>query len=44
MDTARTHMFVPCGHLCVCAHCAAAVAKCPLCRAHVAMRVRVYHP
>jgi hypothetical protein len=40
MDKERTHIFVPCGHRCVCEACAALVMRtapprCPYCRAGV---------
>jgi hypothetical protein len=34
--------FDPCGHLCVCKSCAAALSSCPLCRASIAKRLRIY--
>jgi len=33
MDARKTHAFIPCGHRCVCASCAAKSETCPLCRA-----------
>jgi hypothetical protein len=35
-------VFMPCRHLACCGECGAAVAKCPLCRAVVDERVRVF--
>ena len=34
-DAKKTHAFVPCGHKCVCANCAAKCETCPLCRTPV---------
>jgi hypothetical protein len=38
----RDTVFMPCRHLACCGECGAAVAKCPLCRAVVDERVRVF--
>jgi len=36
MDAPKTHVFVPCGHMCVCSACAATIMgakkECPQCR------------
>ena len=46
MDAEKTHVFVPCGHVCACAECSAHVmssaATCPYCRTHATMAVRIY--
>ena len=36
------HVLLPCGHVCVCKSCAALVTTCPMCRADVSERKRVY--
>ena len=36
------HVLLPCGHVCVCKRCAASVTTCPMCRADVSERKRVY--
>lgn len=44
LDGTRSHIFVPCGHLCLCSTCAAgeAVRECPLCRTAPTAVLRVY--
>ena len=47
LDIPSSHAFVPCGHLCVCASCAAMVMKsdsreCPMCRTNPQSAMRVY--
>jgi len=48
LQSPRTHAFVPCGHLSVCATCASLVrrslegVKCPLCRKKAFMIMKVY--
>ena len=46
LDGNKTHAFVPCGHKCVCATCAAKImeqdATCPMCRAECSMFMRVF--
>jgi len=44
LEKERTHVLVPCGHLCLCADCAPNIAPgtCPLCREACAMAVKVY--
>ncbi|XP_061176044.1 baculoviral IAP repeat-containing protein 3-like [Saccostrea echinata] len=34
--------FLPCGHLCCCAHCAPAMRKCPICRAFIKETIRTF--
>jgi len=47
LEDKATHAFVPCGHLCVCAHDAAVVvalgSRCPVCRASVRSTLRVWY-
>jgi hypothetical protein len=38
----KTHLFAPCGHKCVCQDCVISVDECPVCRAAITARVRVY--
>ncbi|CAI7755869.1 unnamed protein product [Closterium sp. NIES-54] len=35
-------VFVPCGHMCCCVHCAAQLTQCPLCRRRIDQLVRTY--
>ena len=45
MDSANTHVLVPCGHKCVCAGCAELIktqGSCPMCRAQVVWVCEVY--
>ena len=47
LDRTRTHAFVPCGHMCVCEECSAAVMdaaeqRCPVCRADVMMAMQMF--
>ena len=46
MDSPRSHTFVPCGHLCVCATCSDAVMNgnkaCPICRVPAQMAMRIH--
>jgi len=47
MDKERTHIFVPCGHRCVCEECAALVMRtapprCPYCRAGVSEVIQTF--
>jgi hypothetical protein len=39
LDEPKGIILVPCGHYMLCATCAAAVGKCPLCRAAIAQRI-----
>ena len=42
----KNHVLIPCGHLCVCEHCAgsimASIKQCPVCRSAVAQILKVY--
>ena len=42
MNERKTHAFLPCGHKCVCASCAAKCQKCPICRADVTGIVKIF--
>jgi tetratricopeptide (TPR) repeat protein len=47
LDEAKTHAFVPCGHLCVCAGCAESIMsslkkECPSCRGPAAHVVKIF--
>jgi hypothetical protein len=42
LDSPREMMLEPCRHVCLCAACALRVSHCPVCRAKVARRVRLY--
>ena len=46
MDAARTHLFVPCGHQCVCAACAETLRRgkrpCPMCRGPIRDVIKVH--
>ena len=37
-----THIFVPCGHYCVCFECGSKCKKCPICRAKKKSVIRVH--
>ncbi len=42
LDLAKEIMLEPCRHVCLCADCAPRVNDCPVCRARVVSRVRLY--
>jgi hypothetical protein len=42
LDSAKTDILLPCGHYVLCSTCAAAVKKCPVCRAVIKQRATVY--
>ena len=42
MDALIDTALVPCGHIVACHVCAQELARCPLCRAHIAMVLRTY--
>jgi hypothetical protein len=46
MDGENTHLFFPCGHMCVCKTCAALIMRttreCPTCRGEAREVVRVF--
>lgn len=42
LDGEKNHAFVPCGHLCVCATCAAQCQTCPICRVHVKSILQIF--
>jgi hypothetical protein len=43
-DAQLTLAFNPCGHMCTCEKCGNAVKECPMCRAAIAGRLKVYQP
>jgi len=43
-DQPRSVAIVPCGHLCLCAQCAAALNNCPICRAAATQLLTIRHP
>jgi len=46
LEAEKTHVFIPCGHLCACAKCSTELMKtegtCPMCRRQIQSKVRVY--
>merc|ERR1719513_274195 len=42
MDAVRNVVFLPCGHVCSCSKCAAKLAQCPICRAQIDQKVRIF--
>uniref|UniRef100_A0A4W4G654 RING-type domain-containing protein n=1 Tax=Electrophorus electricus TaxID=8005 RepID=A0A4W4G654_ELEEL len=43
MELESQVVFLPCGHVCCCQVCSEALHSCPLCRADISQRVRLYH-
>ncbi|KAG5272108.1 hypothetical protein AALO_G00161740 [Alosa alosa] len=43
MEHGSQVIFLPCGHVCCCYECNEALQLCPLCRAAIEQRVRLYH-
>lgn len=43
MEHESQMIFLPCGHVCCCQTCSDALQSCPLCRASVSQRIRLYH-
>jgi len=41
-DNINDCTFIPCGHLCTCMKCGTQVSACPLCRADISSRVKVF--
>ena len=41
-DDLKTHIAVPCGHLCVCESCSASLQSCPICRGSVERWMKVH--
>ena len=42
MNESYTHTFIPCGHMCTCELCANKLQECPMCRAHILNRIKVF--
>lgn len=42
IENMRSHVLIPCGHLCVCDGCGETLQACPLCRTAVVSRHRVF--
>ena len=42
-DREKSHILIPCGHLCVCEADSRGIRACPLCRAKVSSAHRVFH-
>ena len=42
MESEANIVFLPCGHLCCCARCAAALGNCPICRQYIRGTVKTY--
>jgi hypothetical protein len=42
MDATKTHVFIPCGHKCVCEDCGAKCKTCPICRAVVTGTLKIF--
>eukprot|EP00759_Apiculatamorpha_spiralis_P007506 PhF_6_TR14631/c0_g1_i1/m.23117 len=38
----RSHVFIPCGHMCCCATCVQQITNCCMCRAAIVNKVRVF--
>lgn len=43
METGSQVIFLPCGHVCCCQVCSDALQNCPLCRANISQRIRLFH-
>ncbi|XP_071321699.1 E3 ubiquitin-protein ligase LRSAM1 [Trachinotus anak] len=43
METGSQVIFLPCGHVCCCQICSDALQNCPLCRATISQRIRLFH-
>jgi len=46
LEAEKNHLFIPCGHMCVCEKCSCEVIKtkanCPVCREKIQSKIRVY--
>jgi hypothetical protein len=42
LDENKSHLCVPCGHLCLCLRCGGSLKVCPLCRTRIDRVVKVY--
>ncbi|XP_072310188.1 E3 ubiquitin-protein ligase LRSAM1 isoform X2 [Eucyclogobius newberryi] len=43
METGSQVIFLPCGHVCSCQVCSDALQNCPMCRATISQRIRLFH-
>ncbi|CAL9682536.1 unnamed protein product [Knipowitschia caucasica] len=43
METGSQLIFLPCGHVCCCQVCSDALQNCPMCRAAISQRIRLFH-
>ncbi|KAK7895814.1 hypothetical protein WMY93_021139 [Mugilogobius chulae] len=43
METGSQVIFLPCGHVCCCQVCSDALQNCPMCRATISQRIRLFH-
>uniref|UniRef100_A0A6B2LWW0 RING-type domain-containing protein n=1 Tax=Arcella intermedia TaxID=1963864 RepID=A0A6B2LWW0_9EUKA len=39
----KAMVFVPCGHMSCCVNCSGRVSTCPVCRAAISQKVKVFH-
>ena len=42
MDSRRSIVFLPCGHVCVCNTCSKDLIQCPLCRVRIQQKIIIY--
>lgn len=42
MDSRRSIVFLPCGHVCVCNACSKDLIQCPLCRVRIQQKIIIY--
>jgi len=43
LDAAQRVAFIPCGHICCCEECSAPLDTCPVCRASIQSKLRIFH-